>query len=278
MIMRIKTGIIGFDTIIGGGYRPNTVNVVVGASGTGKTIFSLQFLLKGIENGERGIYISFDMDTKAVMILAESLGWDRLITAMENAELMVTRSYAESISYLNEDIINYIEKSTDGNTRIVIDSFTPLISSPDFGVRRDINWFFDQLRANGTCVITVEEPFSESLAKPDTVLPVFLSDSAVYMKNIGYGEAFSRTIQVIKHRASWHMEGVFPYRILPGLGIVVESDLEYAKGVEDISPILTKFKLDKGIESKLRFLAKKEIPVSRALIERVLKIYESENK
>ncbi|WP_052747842.1 RAD55 family ATPase [Geoglobus ahangari] len=101
-MMRIKTGIIGFDTIIGGGYRPNTVNVVVGASGTGKTIFSLQFLLKGIELGEKGIYVSFDMDAKAIRILAESLGWYELVKAIENGELLVTRSHADSISYLNE--------------------------------------------------------------------------------------------------------------------------------------------------------------------------------
>jgi len=276
--MRIKTGIIGFDTLIGGGYRENTVNVVVGASGTGKTIFSLQYLLEGIENGEKGIYISFDMDAKAVKILSESLGWFELVEAMENEQVLVTRSHAETISYLNEDIISYIEENSEGNARIVVDSFTPLISSLDYSSRRDIGWFFDQLRASGTSVVTVEEPFTNTLSRPDVSIPIFLSDSAVFLKNIGYGEAFSRTLQIIKHRASWHADGVFPYRIMPGLGIVVESDLERRFVREDIEALIKSSKLDSKIKRRLGFLSKKNVPVSRALIERVLGIYESENR
>ncbi len=276
--MRIKTGIIGFDTLIGGGYRENTVNVVVGASGTGKTIFSLQYLLEGIENGEKGIYISFDMDAKAVKILSESLGWFELVEAMENEQVLVTRSHAETISYLNEDIISYIEENSEGNARIVVDSFTPLISSLDYSSRRDIGWFFDQLRASGTSVVTVEEPFTNTLSRPDVSIPIFLSDSAVFLKNIGYGEAFSRTLQIIKHRASWHADGVFPYRIMPGLGIVVESDLERRFIREDIEALIKSSKIDSKIKRRLGFLSKKNVPVSRALIERVLGIYESENR
>ncbi|AIY90007.1 RAD55 family ATPase [Geoglobus acetivorans] len=276
--MRIKTGIIGFDTIIGGGYRPNTVNIVVGASGTGKTIFSLQFLLKGIENGEKGIYVSFDMDGKAIMVLAESLGWYELVKAIEDGTLLVTRSHADSISYLNEDIIGYIENNSDGNARIVIDSFTPLISSLDFTVRKDINWFFDQLRASGTSIVTVEEPFTSTLSKPDVALPIFLGDSAVYLKNIGYGEAFSRTIQVIKHRASWHADGVFPYRIFPGLGIVVESDIDEYRGAEDVEATIKDSRVDDSLRERLRFMIDRNVPVTKSLIERVLRIYESESK
>ncbi len=276
--MRIKTGIIGFDTLIGGGYRPNTVNVVVGASGTGKTIFSLQYLLEGVENGETGVYISFDMDAKAVKILSESLGWFELVEAMENQQVLVTRSHAENISYLNEDIITYIEENSKGNSRIVVDSFTPLISSLDYSVRRDIGWFFDQLRASGTSVVTVEEPFTDSLSRPDVSIPIFLSDSAIFMKNIGYGEAFSRTVQIIKHRASWHADGVFPYRIMPGLGIVVESDLESRFQRDDIETLLRSPKIDSKIRKRLSFLSKRDVPVSRAIIERVLGIYESENR
>ncbi|WP_394298887.1 ATPase domain-containing protein [Geoglobus ahangari] len=151
------------------------------------------------------------------------------------------------------------------------------MSSLDFSVRKDINWFFDQLRASGTSIVTVEEPFTATLSRADVALPVFLSDSAVYMKNIGYGEAFSRTIQVIKHRASWHAEGVYPYRIFPGLGIVVESDVEERKTDGDLEQLVKKMK-DESLRKRLSFLIERKVPVSRSLIERVLGIYESENR
>lgn len=276
--MRIRTGVIGFDRIIGGGYLPNTVNVVVGASGTGKTIFSLQYLMKGLEEGEKCFYISFDMDEKSVKRMAKSMGWDEIVEAIDSGELSITRSQADSISYLTEDILKFIQNHSEKAGRVVIDSFTPLISSLDYSVRKDISWFFDRLRNVGTSVVTVEEPFKGDLSKPDVALPIFLADSAIFMKNIGYGEAFSRTIQVIKHRASWHAEGVFPYRILPGLGIIVESDVEDFEIKEDLKSTVRNIKAEKSIKKRLNILAEKDVPVSKALIEKVLKLYETENK
>ncbi len=275
--MRVKSGIIGLDTLIGGGFRDKSVNVVVGASGTGKTIFALQFLLKGIEANEKGIYVSFDMDAKAIVTLAESLGWYEITQALEDGRLVATRSRANTIDYLNEGILDFIEKNAEEKSRIVVDSLTPLITPVDFSHRSDINWFFDQLRANGTCIVTVEERFTGSLSLPEVALPIFLADSAFYLKNIGYGEPFSRTIEIVKHRASWHAEGVFPYRILPGLGIVIESDLEFKASDFKTIEYIEKLKVPKKIKERFKFMAEK-IEVSEKFIEKVVKIYDSENK
>ena len=53
-------------------------------------------------------------------------------------------------------------------------------------------------------------------------LSLFLADCVLHMKNVGYGEVYSRTIRVVKHRMSAHLDGVFPYSILAGAGIVIE--------------------------------------------------------
>ena len=276
-MMRVKSGIIGLDTLIGGGFRDKSINVVVGASGTGKTIFALQFLLKGIENGEKGIYVSFDMDAKAIVTLAESLGWYEIIEALEDGKLVATRSRANTIDYLNEGILDFIEKNAEDKSRVVIDSLTPLITPIDFSHRSDINWFFDQLRASGTCIVTVEERFTGTLSSPEVALPIFLADSAFYLKNIGYGEPFSRTIEIIKHRASWHAEGVFPYRILPGLGIVIESDLEFKASDAATLRFIDKLEIPEKMKKRLKFMAER-IEVSERFIEKVISIYDSENK
>jgi KaiC/GvpD/RAD55 family RecA-like ATPase len=221
---RIKTGIVGLDELLGGGYRRNTVNIVVGSAGVGKTIFTLQFLLKGLEEGEKCIFISLDMDERSIIELALSMGWDEISEYLENGSLLVGSNFhVEDIQYLNSDLLNFIlDNADEGNTRIVIDSFTPLIASLSYDMRRDVNWFFTKLREIGTTVITLEEPLNNNLDNPSIMVPVFLGDSVIHLKNIGYGEAFNRTLRIIKHRGSWHAEGVFPYRILRGIGIFVE--------------------------------------------------------
>jgi len=219
---RIKTGILGLDEILGGGYIPNTVNVILGSAGAGKTIFSIQYLIKGVEEGDKCIFVSFDMDEKDIIQTTTSLGWEEVENYIAENRLSVNKFFAENVSYVNNDLLNLLMSESNTKTRIVIDSFTPMISSLSFDSRNDVNWFFNKLREIGTTVITIEEPLDGNLGAASVSLPLFLSDSAIHLKNIGYGEAFSRTLRVIKHRSSWHAEGVFPYKILDGVGIYVE--------------------------------------------------------
>ena len=52
------TGIKEFDEIIDGGFPKGAVILLAGSSGSGKTIFSFQWLFEGVKTGENGIYIS----------------------------------------------------------------------------------------------------------------------------------------------------------------------------------------------------------------------------
>ncbi|WP_457548988.1 RAD55 family ATPase [Archaeoglobus sp.] len=229
-MMRIKTGVFGLDPLLGGGFIPNTVNVILGGTGVGKTIFALQYILQGLKNREKCLYISFDMDVDDVVKTAENMGWD-FKGYIDEGLLNVGKFIVEDITFLNNELVSFIKNTNNGNVRIVIDSFTPLLSTLDYNVRKDVNWFFEQLRRVGTAVITIEEPLSGNLDVPCITLPSFLCDCLIHMKKLGYGEVLDRTLRIVKHRKSWHAEGVFPYRIFKGLGIVVDSKY-YVEGVK----------------------------------------------
>ena len=51
-LKRIKSGISGFDNLIEGGLCEKSVNLIVGTSGSGKTIFTTQFLIEGIKTAK----------------------------------------------------------------------------------------------------------------------------------------------------------------------------------------------------------------------------------
>ena len=68
-LSRISTGIPGLDPLIEGGFLENSVNLVTGETGTGKTIFCAQFLWDGLQKGDSGLYITLEErpeDIKAV--------------------------------------------------------------------------------------------------------------------------------------------------------------------------------------------------------------------
>ena len=62
--IRIVTGIPGFDKLCEGGLIDDSLNLVIGNAGAGKTTFLLQFLYNGATKfNERGIYVSFESES-----------------------------------------------------------------------------------------------------------------------------------------------------------------------------------------------------------------------
>ena len=70
-----RTGIAGLDKILNGGLPRNHVYLVDGNPGTGKTTFALQFLLEGIKNGEKGLYVTLSESRQELVEVAASHGW-----------------------------------------------------------------------------------------------------------------------------------------------------------------------------------------------------------
>ncbi|MEO8185475.1 MAG: ATPase domain-containing protein [Deltaproteobacteria bacterium] len=55
---RLSTGSAAFDRILGGGLPLRSVNVIAGAPGAGKTLFSLQMLFALARQGKKGLYFT----------------------------------------------------------------------------------------------------------------------------------------------------------------------------------------------------------------------------
>src|ERR1043165_9345158 len=73
---RVATGILGLDPLIEGGFPSGKSYLLTGAAGTGKSIFCMQFLLKGLADGEKAVYVSVDVKPNAILDHGTALGWD----------------------------------------------------------------------------------------------------------------------------------------------------------------------------------------------------------
>jgi circadian clock protein KaiC len=72
---RLSTGVGGLDDILGGGLPKGHLYLVEGDPGTGKTTLALQFLLKGVQLGERGMYVTLSESKQELEQVAQSHGW-----------------------------------------------------------------------------------------------------------------------------------------------------------------------------------------------------------
>ena len=71
------TGVEGLDEITEGGFPKGRPTLICGAAGCGKTLLSMQFLIKGItEYDEPGVFMSFEEPSDDLTLNVRSLGFD----------------------------------------------------------------------------------------------------------------------------------------------------------------------------------------------------------
>src|SRR5215216_5866536 len=71
------TGILGVDEITGGGLPKGRPTLICGAAGCGKTLFSMEFIVRGaVEFREPGVFIAFEEKAEELTMNVLSLGFD----------------------------------------------------------------------------------------------------------------------------------------------------------------------------------------------------------
>ncbi len=124
--IRVETGIPDLDPLIQGGIIRNSVNLVAGGAGTGKTIFAMQFLIHGIKKyNEAGIYITFEEKKKKVYQDMLEFGWDLEKYEKEGKFIFLEYTPEQVKNILTEGggIVENIIENIDAK-RLVIDSIT----------------------------------------------------------------------------------------------------------------------------------------------------------
>ncbi|MFC1768661.1 RAD55 family ATPase [Nanoarchaeota archaeon] len=124
-IVRVPTGVPGLDPLLQGGLVRNSINLVAGGAGSGKTIFAMQFIVEGLKKGEPGIYITFEEKKKKFYEEMLEFGWDLKKLEKEGnfAFLEYTPEQVKNILMEGGGIVESIIEKIDAR-RIVIDSIT----------------------------------------------------------------------------------------------------------------------------------------------------------
>ncbi len=238
---RISTGVYGLDDLMDGGFRENTINIVRGGAGVGKTTFALQYCLFGLNRGEKVIYISFEMSRDQIIRDSRDMGWGEIENHIGQGNLVIIQLFGEDLTFPSLDITEIVKKSIKSdNLRIVIDPLTYPTFYTDKEKRKSLSTIFQELRKLGTALMVLEELGDGAIE--GSAMPLYLADTVVYLQNLGFGEMYDRTLRITKHRGSKHGEGLYPYSIETGLGIVLRASKKQVEQVKSKTKFDNKFK------------------------------------
>lgn len=89
----LSTGIPGLDIVLSGGLTSDRLYLVEGVPGAGKTTLAMQFLLEGVRQGEKVLYITLSETEDELREIADSHGWS--LEGVQVFELLANRQQAD---------------------------------------------------------------------------------------------------------------------------------------------------------------------------------------
>ncbi len=223
---KIRSGIFGLNRLLDGGINENSTTVVIGAAGAGKTTMATQFIRRGLEDGQDGVFVSLDENQDQIIREAEEMGWSDITDYIERRRLVFIDASGKKFSqFIREELPDFVEHWTGGDARIVIDPLTPVIwaMGEHYEQREILSFLFKEARQVGTVLCTLEKHnASTRLQGDETIIPMYLADSVIHLNTRWSGGSINRTLEIVKCRSSRHSTDSHKYDIIKGLGLVVE--------------------------------------------------------
>lgn len=226
-IERTKTGISELDSLIEGGVEKNSVNLIAGSAGSGKSIFCTQFIVYGAEVlNEPGVYICFEERKERFFSHMALFGWD--LAKLEAQKKFVFVEYTpEQVKRMIEEGGGLIENivSKIKAKRIVIDSITSfaLLYQNEVQKKEAALDLFELLRKWNVTAFVTQEITEDQVEKQEPGELGFEADSVILMYFIKEQNTRKRAIEILKMRGTKHSKRILPLDITPK-GVVISKE------------------------------------------------------
>ena len=221
---KCTTGVPGLDDILCGGLPTNSIYLVDGNPGVGKTTLALQFLNEGVRNKERCLYVTLSETKPELEAVAQSHGWSLAgidvieLSAIERAlvgkgQNTMFQSAEIELNQLSKLLLEEIDRVRP--TRIVLDSLSEmrLLAQSPLRYRRQILTFKQQFAERNSTVLLLDD---RSAVGPDVqVQSIVHGMISLFTAQVKYG-GMRRFLTVTKLRGVKYREGNHDYLIKRG--------------------------------------------------------------
>ena len=221
VLAKAPTGITGLDEITGGGLPRGRPTLIAGGAGCGKTLFSMEFLVRGATQfGEPGLFLSFEENEQELAQNVASLGFDladlikRRLLVMdfvraEKSEIEETGEYdLEGLFVRLGYAIDQIKAK-----RVVLDTLEALFAAlpNELVLRSELRRLFRWLKDRGVTAIITAERGAGAFTRHG--LEEYVSDCVILLDHRVIEQVSTRRLRVVKYRGSVHGTNEYPFLI-----------------------------------------------------------------
>jgi circadian clock protein KaiC len=227
MPRKAATGIVGFDEITGGGLPRGRTSLLLGGPGSGKTIFSLQFLVNGARYyREPGMFVAFEETSKRIVANAESFDWQLAQLKRKKLIFVDAQPQSDLVQSGDFDLCGMLAGlAAQANElkakRIVFDALDIVLALlPDLTARRREVYRLHEwlLEHELTCLITLKAALEDpnSITQQPYGFMQFMVDCSVVLNHSVIMGVSQRNLRVQKYRGSSFDENELPFVIGKG--------------------------------------------------------------
>ena len=221
ILQKERTGIPGFDEITRGGLPAGRPTLVCGSAGAGKTLFAMEFLVRGaMLYNEPGVFMSFEETDEELARNVASLGFDvRQLEAdkkllleyvfIERSEIEETGEYDLEALFLR---LGYAIDTIKAK-RVVLDTLEALFSAlPNEAIiRAELRRLFRWLKERGVTAVITGERGEGTLTRHG--LEEYVADCVILLDNRVEHQISTRRLRIIKYRGTSHGTNEYPFMI-----------------------------------------------------------------
>jgi circadian clock protein KaiC len=202
---RVPTGVEGFDVLIDGGIPRGSLVLMAGEAGSGKTIFSAQYLYHGASKlDESGIYVSFAENRETFLGNMNKLNMD--FERLEQEGKFRFLDYATiTEKAVTETLTNVLsEMDRLKARRLVIDPFTALAQAfkGPIDARVAIHTILGKMVRQAGCTTLLITEKTGGASQMGLGIEEFVADGVVLLGNSTRRGHMTRKLQVIKMRGT----------------------------------------------------------------------------
>ncbi len=233
----VSSGIKELDSLLGGGLDRGTTTLVLGAAGTGKSTFALQYAVEMAAAGERAILFTFDETLGILVERAKALGLDlerHIQAGMVRAEQVDPAELSPG-----EFAVRVKQGDAAGANLEVLDSPNGNLNAlpGEQYLNSQLHELSAYLNQKGVVTILILAQHGLVAALEAPVDLSYLADTVVNMRYFEAAGGVRQALSVIKKRSGFHEKTIREFKLESGKGIRIGLPLTEFHGVLTGTPI-----------------------------------------